>query len=265
MSETEFREGGLPGIHTISSADPFRWLSRGWADLWQIPAHALTYGVLLFLISGGLLLGVLFSGAAGWIMVLAGGFLFVAPMMAMGLYEAGYQLEQGQKPTLRQMLIVRTNSTLDLAYLGLALLLIYFFWTRMAQIVYGLSTYKVHRTVWEFFSFMLFDPEGHTMVLTGSVIGGIIAFLAFCLIVVSAPMLAERHTNVFVASITSFRAVARNPLPMLIWAGLIAGLTAIGIATACLGLIIVFPWIGLSTWHAYRALVERPTRSVPQP
>ncbi len=260
MSDTEKQSALLPDVREIKILEPLNWLKLGWADLWKIPSQALTYGVILALISGGLALGLLFSGAASWIMVLAGGFLFIAPMMAMGLYEAGFQLERGQTPTLRQMLFVKTNSTLDLAYLGLALLMLYFFWTRMAQVVYGLSTYQVHKTVQDFIHFMVFDSEGHNMVMTGTVIGGIIAFLAYCLIVISAPMLAERHTNVFTATITSFRVVAKNPGAMLIWAVLITGLTVIGIVTAFLGLIVIFPWIGLATWHAYRGLVESPTR-----
>lgn len=248
----------LPAVSEIKLTAPFDWLAGGFRDFRAIPGQALVYGLILAVISAGLAAALLFSGIASWIMVLAGGFLFVAPMFAMGLYEAGRQLEAGEKPRLRQMLFVKTSSTLDLAYLGLALLLIYFFWTRMAQVVYGLSTYQVHKTVWDFLRFMVFESEGHNMLISGTIVGGVIAFIAYCLVVISAPMLLEQHTNVFTATITSFRTVTKNPGPMLIWAALIAGLTLIGILTAFIGLIIIFPWIGLSTWRAYRALVASP-------
>ena len=110
----------------------------------------------------------------------------------------------------------------------------------------------------EFLVFMLSTPEGLTMAVSGTLIGGVIAYLAYALVVVAAPMLLDRRTDVFVAMITSFRAVAKNPLPMLVWAGLIASLTAIGIASAFFGLIIVFPVIGFASWHAYRELVASP-------
>lgn len=252
---------GLPDVREVSFSAPFRWLALGWSDLLQVKVQALTYGVVLAAISAGLGLALLFSGAASWIMVLAGGFLFVAPMLAMGLYEAGRQLESGKRAKLSEMLFVKTTSTLDLAYLGLALLLIYFFWTRMAQVVYGLSTYQVHRTVWEFLNFMFTDPDGHSMAMTGTVIGGIIAFLAYCLVVVSAPMLLERHAHIFSATITSFRVVAKNTGPMMLWAVLITALTIAGIVTGFLGLIVIFPWIGLASWRAYRDLVISPSAS----
>jgi uncharacterized membrane protein len=44
---------------------------------------------------------------------------------------------------------------------------------------------------------------------------------------------------------------------MLLLLVLITGLTAIGIVTAFLGLIIVFPVIVLASWHAYAALVQQ--------
>ena len=189
-------------------------------------------------------------------MVLIGGFFLIAPMLGMGLYEAGRKLELGQKPKLSEMLFVRTASPRDLAYLGLALLLIYFFWGRMAQLIYALSTYRVHSSTEEFFQFMLTTSEGHAMAISGTIVGGAIALIAFALVVISAPMLLERKTDVFIASITSVRTVFTNPGPMMLWAFLIALLTILGVATACLGLAIVFPLIGLSSWRAYRALVE---------
>ena len=41
-----------------------------------------------------------------------------------------------------------------------------------------------------------------------------------------------------------------------LWAALIMGLTLLGMATALVGLIVVMPWLGHASWHAYRALVD---------
>ncbi len=248
-------EGQLPDVATIRWAAPLGWLSAGWADLWRAPLPCLAYGLVLAALSACLAAGMTFTGYGSWILVLAGGFLFVAPMMAMGLYEAGRRLEQGETPTLAQMVLVRTASARDLAFLGLALMLVYFLWGRMAQLIYMLSTPRLHKSGAEFLQFMFTTQAGITMAVVGAIVGGIIALLAYSLIVISAPMLLDRRTDVFVATVTSVRSVTRNFAPMLLWAFLIAALTAIGIATAFIGLIIIFPWIGLASWHAYRELV----------
>jgi len=250
--------GGLPDVATVDLKAPFRWLAGGWRDLWKAPLPCLTYGLLLALVSFGIFYALVASDAEFWALALTCGFVFVAPMIAMGLYEAGRQIERGQTPTLAQMLYVRDAVRLDLAYLGLFLLLIYLLWGRIAQIVYGLSTYRLHRTVDDFVEFALHTSDGNTMLVTGTVAGGLIAFLTYCGVVVSAPMLLDRHTGVFAAIATSVRAVTENFWPMVLWAVIIGILTLASAATGFLALIVVFPWLGLASWRAYRELVPGP-------
>ena len=245
----------LPEVAKIGLGAPFQWLAGGWADFRRAPLPCLIYGIALAALSAAIGWARVFSGQFAWVFVLAGGFLIVGPMLAMGLYEAGRQLEVGETPGFSDMALVKGAFRLDLAYLGLALFLIYLLWTRIAQIVYALSTSTLHRTPMDFLAFMFTTPEGLTMAATGTVIGAVIAFLAFMLVVVSAPMMLDRKRDVFIATITSIRAVTRNALPMAIWALIIAVLTALGIATAFFGLIVVFPVVGLASWRAYRALV----------
>ncbi len=252
----------LPDVITIKATTPLGWIAGAWADFQKAPLPCLTYGILMAFVSAAISISLLFSGYSDWIMVLIGGFFLIAPMLAMGLYEAGRQIEAGRKPSFTQMIFVKGAFRQDLAYLGLALLLLYFFWGRMAQLVYALSTYRKHDNVMQFLDFMLTTPEGQKMAIAGTLVGGVIAFIAFALVVISAPMLLDRKTDVFIATITSVRAVAKNLFPMLIWAMLITALTILGILTGFIGLIIVFPLIGLASWRAYRELV--PTGHFPE-
>jgi uncharacterized membrane protein len=75
------------------------------------------------------------------------------------------------------------------------------------------------------------------------------------------PLLTVRRIDAVTAIATSFTAVALNPKPMALWAGLIAGFMALGLATLFVGLVVVFPLIGHATWHAYRALVRDDPKS----
>jgi uncharacterized membrane protein len=86
-------------------------------------------------------------------------------------------------------------------------------------------------------------------------VGGVIAFFTYCLVVVAAPMLLDTRANVWSAIATSFMAVANNPGPMLLWAFLIVLLLLVSAATGFLALIVIFPWLGLASWRAYRDLV----------
>lgn len=247
--------GGLPGVRRVGFADPFIWLGQGFSDLLRAPVPLIGYGMMIAGLSSGLLYGLYVSDAAFWALTLTFGFVFVAPMLAMGPYEAGRRLEAGERPSLGQIVFVRPAFRQDVAYLGLALLLIYLFWGRIAQIVFGLSTYQMYDTIEAFATFALTTAEGHNMLLAGTLVGGVIAFFTFTLVVISAPMLLDPRANVFVATLTSFRTVALNPGPMLLWAALICTLLLASAATGFLALVVVFPWLGLASWRAYRALV----------
>jgi uncharacterized membrane protein len=50
----------------------------------------------------------------------------------------------------------------------------------------------------------------------------------------------------------------RNPKPMALWAGLIAGFMALGLMSLLVGLVIAFPLVGHATWHAFRDMVRLP-------
>lgn len=250
--------GRLPDVNVVSLAAPFAWLAGALGDMGKALAPCLFYGAALAMISYGLVHSLFEFNAAFWVLALTCGFVFVAPMLAMGLYEAGRMIGSGEKPKLPRMLFVGSAVRLDVAYLGLVLLLIYLLWGRIAQLVYGLSTYRLHRTVDDFIAFALNTREGHAMLVSGTIVGGIIAFFTFSLVVVAAPMLLDRESSVFAAMVTSLRAVARNFLPMLLWALIIVACVALSAATWFAGFIVIFPLLGLASWRAYRALVAQP-------
>lgn len=256
--QTQAAPGALPKVRKIGFGAPFGWLAGAWGDMLRAWRPCLVFGVALAAVSAGMVALLVVTNASFLALVLTCGFVFVAPMLAMGLYEAGRLLERGEVPSLRQMVFVRRAASQDLAYLGLFLLLIYLLWGRIAQLIYGLSTWRLHDTVEKFVSFALTTGEGQTMLMTGSLVGGVIAFFVYTSVVVAAPMLLDRQTNMFAATVTSFTAVAANPGPMLVWAATIAGLLILSAATGFIALIVVFPLLGLASWRAYRALVEAP-------
>lgn len=251
----------MSDVRAVTLGAPLRWLARGWRDVMTAPIPCLSYGVAVALLSYGLWRSLLDSNLAFWALSLSCGFVFIAPALAMGLYEAGRLIDLGQRPSIMQVALVRGALRPDTLYLGLTLLLIYLMWGRVAQIVYGLSTYRLHRTVEEFTEFAVQTPEGHAMLISGTIIGGVMAFFTFALTVISMPMLLDGKANVFEAVFTSLRAVSKSFAPMLFWAALITVLLVASAATSWLGLAVVFPWLGLASWRAYRDVVVETAQS----
>jgi len=59
-----------------------------------------------------------------------------------------------------------------------------------------------------------------------------------------------------VALLTSVRAVRANPLTMALWGLIVAALLFVGTLPLFIGLTVVLPVLGHSTWHLYRKVVE---------
>src|SRR5215475_8890114 len=96
----------------------FRWLSAGWHDLLVQPAPSLAYGVIVFLVSAAIVIG-LFAFGLDYILFPAfAGFMVVGPIIAVGLYEKSRRIAAGEPVTLTSMLFVRPASGGQILFTG---------------------------------------------------------------------------------------------------------------------------------------------------
>jgi uncharacterized membrane protein len=143
------------------------------------------------------------------------------------------------------------------------LAMLFSLWERVTAIMVAL-TLKADVYAGDSFSYtesILLDPEHLPVVIGFFAIGGLFALIAFVLSAVSLPMIVDRRADPVTALLTSLAAVRRNPMALLIWAAVIAGLTGLGFLTGFVGLIVIFPLLGHATWHAYRELVVEAAES----
>ena len=235
--------------------DPWRWLALGWGDLWRSPALSLGYGAAFVVIGLVVTAGLWWAGFESMSPALAAGFTLLGPVLAAGLYEMSRRYEAGQPVSLRDAMGAHLPSPPQFAFLAFMLMFAFLVWVRLAMLNYAMFTYGNYMPINEFARFALTTEAGLTMVVVGTAIGGLLATVVYAISVISVPILMRHDVDVLSAIWISVQTVLHNPGPMLLWAWLIAALTAFGIATMFLGLIIVFPLIGHATWHAYRTIV----------
>lgn len=244
-------------VRRISGEDPWSWLAGGWRDLWRAPAPALTMGFVFWLLSIALLATLISQDALALLLPLAGGFFLLGPFLAIGLYELGRRLERGEPVSVATVFRPRIAAPTQVGLLAALLLFAHFVWIRVALLLFALF-FGVHRELPPLESFvhdLFFTPEGWTLLIVGTAIGGLFALVTYAGTVIALPLLFDRDVDAFTAIALSIRAVRENPGPMLLWAWLIVMLTAFGMVIGFLGLILVFPLLGLATWRAYRTLV----------
>ena len=244
----------MPQVRTVDLGRPIEWLRLGYADLTRSRATSLGFGA--FIAGFGVMLLALAWGATYLVPALVGGFLLVAPFAAIGLYAISEQLETKRPVDLTQALFAWRRNAGSIALFGLMLALALILWERIAAIVFALSYGGTVPDLSAVMRDVLFSGTYLALTLAFLGSGALFAAMVFTLSVVTAPLLLDRPVDVITAALTSMRCCVHNPGAMLLWATLIAGLTVVGFATFMLGLIVIFPWLGHATWHAYRDLVN---------
>ena len=242
----------IPAPRRVPMEAPWNWLADGWRDLWAAPGISLTYGATFAILALLLVLGLQDVGGQSIFLALAGGFLLIGPLAAVGLYETSRQLAEGKTPRLADVIKSGWNTRGQLGFFGAVLLFAFMIWLQiaflLAMLFLGTSGFPPPSA---FMQTLLFTPQGLGLLIVGTAVGGIIAALVFAISVVSVPMLMVRQADAVSAARASMASVIANPRPMMLWAGLIVFIIAGGFATMLLGIVIGFPLLGHATWHAY--------------
>lgn len=236
----------------------FRWLGLGWKDLWAAPVPSLAYGLAVALASGLVVAGML---RFGWDQVLfpaLAGFLVIGPVLATGLYEKSRLLEAGETPRLRRMLLPASLGGLaHILFVGAVLMTLMLVWTRAAVLLYALFFgWLPFPGLGQILPVILGTPLGLSFLAVGTLVGGLFAALAFAISAFSIPMVLDREVDTFTAMGTSMSLVWNNLPALLVWGAIVAVLILVCLATAFVGLILIFPLLGHATWHAYRAVAR---------
>jgi uncharacterized membrane protein len=225
---------------------PLEWLKRGWRDLQAARGLSLAWGGFCWSLST--VITWLAWKTGGWVLLISllSGFIFVAPLLAFGMYSVSRQLCLGRRPTLAGTLRAAWRPLSNSLVFALVLLVVLLLWARAGAMVH-----------------IFFPSDGEvklrelaTFLIVGSAVGSVFAAMTFATSVFSLPFIANRDVDVVTAVVSSINAVLRNRRVMLLWALLVAFLTGVGFATAMVGFIVIIPWLGYATWHGYRAALD---------
>jgi uncharacterized membrane protein len=252
-------------IRRIGVADLKDVLAKGTDDFLAMPTHAIFLCVIYPIV--GLVLARLVFGYSilPLLYPLVSGFALVGPVAALGLYELSRRREAGLEVSATHAFDVLQSSSIGaIAVLGVLLLLIFAIWLAVANAIYVANFgYAPPESIGQFVHDTLTTRAGWNLVIVGNGVGLFFAVLVLTVSVVSFPLLLDRDVGAAVALLTSIRAVLKNPVTMALW-GLIVGLLlVIGLLPFFLGLTVVLPILGHSTWHLYRKVVE--AESSPRP
>ena len=246
-----------PQIRAIRPVDLKDALAGGLSDFVAMPTHIVFLCVIYPIV--GLVLARL---AFGYDMLpllfpLMTGFVLIGPFAAIGLYELSRRREQGLEACWTDAFdVLGSPSFTAIAALGFLLMLIFSVWLTAADWVY-VATFdnKPITSVKDFVDEIFTTSSGWKLIIFGNAIGFLFALLVLSISVVSFPLLLDHEVGVTSAILTSTRLVFASPGTMSLWGLIVAGLLAVGSLPFFIGLAVVMPVLGHSTWHLYRKAV----------
>ena len=104
----------------------------------------------------------------------------------------------------------------------------------------------------------VFNVDNWEFLLVYLIVGSGFAGMVFATAVVSIPMILDRDTDAISAAITSLQVVFTNFWVMVFWGLLLTAMVLAALMPWGLGLLVLGPWLGHATWHAYRGSVLWP-------
>ncbi|MGV3635035.1 MAG: DUF2189 domain-containing protein [Pseudorhodoplanes sp.] len=258
LTPADERTNALPVIRRIGLPDLRDALEKGWDDFKAWPTHAV-FLCIIYPIIGLVLAGMALGYSVLPILFpLAAGFALLGPVAALVMYELSRRRERGEPLSLRAALgVFRSPSFPAIVAIGLMLMGLFLLWLAIARQLYQslFGVYAAPDAIGSFLRQVFTTDAGWELIIYGNLIGFMFALVAFCLTVISFPLLLDRDVGAATALLTSVRAVMINPVVMAAWGLIVAVMLLLGSLPAFIGLAVVMPVLGHATWHLYRKLV----------
>lgn len=229
-----------------------RWLAQGWSTLVKSPLVSLFYGGLCAAAGFGAL--ALSRAMPGLTLKFLFVLLLLGPFLAAGLYVTARRHLVGESIGIRASFALYGQRRSSLALFGLILFFVLAMWIVATAVLFAIKVTTLAPTSSGYVTMLGggLDPLTTLFMLLSSLL---LAGAVFASSAVAVPLIVDRDAGPVAAVQASWRAVTRNTGPMLRWASVIVGLTAVGALTAFIGMLVIFPVLGYASWHAYCDLI----------
>ncbi len=247
----------IPQIRTLTLQDLRDALQKGWADVMAFRSDVV-FVCLLYPVIGGVLAVLAVQGnSLQLIFPTLSGFALAGPVAAVGLYEMSRRREQGLPTSwLAYLDVIKSPKFGGILILSLFHMVVFLVWVMSANLIFDATMGpEAPQSFTAFVDEVFTTPAGWALIIAGMAVGFVFSVAVLAISVVSFPLLLDRDVSLPTAVVTSVKVAMKNPVPIGVWGMIVAGSLALGALPALLGLVLVLPILGHSTWHLYRRAV----------
>jgi uncharacterized membrane protein len=247
----------IPKVRVLTVADLAGAFKAGVRDFAAKPLFGLAIGSTCALFGFAIVACIVWLKIPWMIYPFAIGFPLAGPFLAVGLYEVSRRLEVGEPVTFGAVVSrMWAQRGRELSWMSFVVLFVIWVWVYQVRLLMALFLgMKSYSTLDRFITIITTTPEGWMFLGVGHIVGAVLATIMFSITVVSIPMLMERDNDIVTAMITSVKAVLVSPVVMIGWGLIVTLLVILGSLPLFLGLVIILPVLGHTTWHIYKKAV----------
>ena len=232
--------------------DPWQWLTLAARDFRQQPVIGFFYGLMFW--GMALIVRSVFLNNPGFTLSAISGCLLVGPFLAMGLYDASKRMERGLMPSVEESMTCWRPHIRSLGMLVMLIIVMELLWGRASLVVFAVSFdtgLPSNTGVLE----VIFNPENIGFVFVYLIVGGFFAGLIYASTVVAIPLILDHDLDAITACLRSFHVFLHETPVMVAWGACIVALVLLALWPYCMGLLVIGPWLGYASWHAYRGML----------
>ncbi|MDX1571447.1 MAG: DUF2189 domain-containing protein, partial [Xanthomonadales bacterium] len=163
----------------LKTTAPLSWVRQGWADFRHAPRASLTYGLGIWALSALVTLLAWWFGRFVLVLAMLSGFVFIAPLLATGLYSVSRQVHRGERASVSRSLVRMRQALGNAMVFALALMIIFLVWARAASMVHIFFPAEADAGWFGLVRFLFI----------GSAVGSLFALITFAAAAFSLPMI----------------------------------------------------------------------------
>ena len=234
----------------MSARDIAQAVGQGWQLFLASIGPSLAFTSIAVIVGLLVLWAVSQAGLPAMALPLAGGFMLMAPAMLGGYFHVAKNLQEGRDIGLVTPFDGFRRSPLQLWVLALFCSFTFLIWLTDAGVLYSFTLGGANNEpAWLWFARV--DRPVLGFWFWGSLMGGFLAFVIFCVAAFSVPLLFERRASLIQAINASVRAVFSNFFTCMLWALSLAAaiVTAVMLLPV---LLVLFPVLAYASYLLYQ-------------
>ncbi len=238
-----------PTAHKLVFRDIRQALRAGWEEFHAMPGVSLAFGAIFALLGLAVLVLVYQIGISAMALPFAGGFMLLAPIFLVGFFHLSELRARGITAGFKDAFAGFRRAPTGLWVVALICTFLFLVWITDAGVLYSFMIGEVdpaNQPIW----LTQFQTDVIAFTLWSTLMGSVLAFIAFATSAFSIPLLYQRRTATVQAIFASVHAVLRYFLISIVWGLLLTG-TIVGSILLLPLLAIVLPVMSYASFAFY--------------